>query len=134
VGSPELPSDYDLRSLSEAWFEVHGTDEGARLTAELKREVSQAHVLKGTDAAAVVVRRFTADSSLDLPPEVVQVASAYSVGKPKLVVYWVPSLDRWAVVHLTWACATETHPDAPSTELATGWNAVTEDVRDRDRP
>lgn len=133
MGSPVLPSDYDQHSLSEAWLEVHGTDEGARLTAELKREVSQAHVLKGADATAVAVRRFTADSRLDLPLEVVRVASAYSVGKPKLVIYWVPALDRWAVVHLTWASKTETHPDAPSTELANDWNAVIEDVRDRDR-
>lgn len=133
VADGVLPFDYDRQLLSDAWVEVRGTDDGARLTAELKREVSATHVLKGTDAVAVVARRFTPDPNLNLPPQVVRVTSAYSIGKPKLVIYWVPCLACWAVVHLSWPGTTETHPRWPSTELANNWMAVIEDVRDRGR-
>jgi hypothetical protein len=128
------PDDYDRSLLSKAWVEVLGSDDGDRLTAELRREVSPAHLLKRTDAVAVLARRFTPDPNLDLPPEVVRVASAYEVGKPKLVIYWVPCLARWAVVHLSWPRTSETHPKVPSTELARDWMAVVKEVRDCDRP
>ena len=129
-----LPVDYAPRLLSGAWREVHGTAEGAHLTSELKREVCAAHVLKGLDVTAVAVRGFTADPGLGLSAEVSKAASAYTARKPKQVIYWVSSLNCWAVVHLTWATETETDPLTPSTVLAHEWAAVIEELVDRDRP
>lgn len=61
-------------------------------------------------------------------------SSAYAVGEPKLVIYWVSCLAQWAVVHLSWAHTTEANPGAPSAELASDWLAVVGDLRDRGRP
>lgn len=131
VSGDVLPDDYDRSLLSEAWVEVLRSPAGERLTAELQREASPGHVLERTDAVAVLARRFAPDPSLDLPTEVIRVASAYALGKPKLAIYWVPSLAQWAVVHLTWTA--ENEAPWPSSELASNWMAVVEDVRDRGR-
>lgn len=127
------PADYDPQLLSSAWRDVQGTDEGGHLTRELEREVSPAHVLEGAEFTAMAVRGYVADPRLDLSSGAIEMASAFTGQQPKQVIYWVPSLDRWAVVHLTWATETESHPDSPSTVLARHWTAVIDELRDRDR-
>ncbi len=95
--------------LSDLWTVVLGTEEGRELERELKREVPEAHVLKGRDVRAVAARKLR-----------------------KEVLYWLPQEKRWSVVHLTWT--REHDPRWPTTVLCDTWREVLEELGDRDRP
>jgi hypothetical protein len=98
----------DLSQLTAPWFPLTG--EGPGLVEELRREISQGHVLFGKDVAAVA-RRHDCDDVLF-------------------------ALERGvAVVHLAYG-GRETRPEFPDTELYESWadfvtERVARDARER---
>jgi hypothetical protein len=92
---------HDIAMLPGEWWAVHGTD-ASELEQELQREAPEGHILHGLRVLAVAVRRHLKD-----------------------VVFWVPSLEQWALVHLTGHV--ETDPQWPSTTRTRDWkDLVTE--------
>lgn len=97
-----LPS-FDLEPLPGEWHPVHGTEQARALEAELTRELTQGHELKGVTAEAVAVRRHLKD-----------------------VVFWLPDTAEWAWVHLTYTI--ETNRMWPTAFVTTRWESLVEEI------
>jgi hypothetical protein len=96
--------DFDVTLLPGEWSEV-GSEVARELQDELAAEVSAEHLLHAEEVRAVVVRRHMED-----------------------VVFWLPGLGRWGLVHFTG----RPEPDArwPSTSLHRDWSEVVADLMD----
>lgn len=92
-----IPS-HDIALLPGEWWAVQGAD-AAELEQELQREAPEGHVLHGHSVEAAGVRRPLKD-----------------------VVFWVPSLEQWALVHLTGKV--ESDPQWPTTTCTPNWDDV----------
>jgi hypothetical protein len=79
--------------MADPWWVITNSM-AEKLNNELIRELSSSHILYGKSAVAVARRQDNDD-----------------------VVYWVNELDRYAIVHLTYA--KENSTDFPKTELFT---------------
>ena len=97
-------SSHDIAILPGEWWAVQGTD-ASELEQELQREAPKGHVLHGLSVQAVGVRRHLKD-----------------------VVFWVPSLEQWALVHLT--RQVETDPRWPSTTCTRNWDDLVAELDD----
>lgn len=95
---------HDIALLPGEWRAVGGVD-AFELEQELRREVPEGHVLHGLSVRAVAVRRHLKD-----------------------VVFWVPSLDQWALVHLT--RRVETNPRWPTTACTRNWDDLIAELDD----
>ena len=95
----ELPSDFDVHRLTDAWANVFQTAVGSELETELRREITTGHPLVGVEVHAVAVRRLR-----------------------KEVIFWLPAECKWAVVHLTWAV--ESDVQWPTNEQCATWDEV----------
>lgn len=89
---------FDLTRLPGEWWEVEAS-ESVKLEQALRCEVPIGHLLHGVSAQAVAVRRQLKD-----------------------VVFWLPTVRQWAVVHLTGRA--ESNPHWPSAFCAPRWDAV----------
>ena len=90
IENPALPFD-----LLEPWGDL--PDDGARLVAELYRELRTDHILHGVEARAIAMRRDCDDVLFRIG------------GRP----------EQFAVVHLTWSGTVDPNKSWPSTELFT---------------
>lgn len=95
---------HNIAILPGEWWEVQGTD-AAELEQELQREAPEGHVLHGLSVQAVGARRHLTD-----------------------VVFWVPSLEQWALVHLS--RRVETDPRWPSTVCTRHWDELVAELGD----
>ena len=89
---------FDLAQLPGDWWEV-APDDAKNLEAELRREVPRGHSLHHVTVQAVAVRRHLKD-----------------------VVFWLPTLQQWAYVHLTGRV--EKDPRWPVTVCTSEWDEV----------
>jgi hypothetical protein len=88
--------DRDLSMLSDLWTDVQASGEAQELEAELRRELSDGHVLAAQPVSVVAARKLR-----------------------KEVIVRLLNDGRWAWVHLTWA--TESDPRWPSVEVRESW-------------
>ena len=95
---------HDIAGLPGEWWAVQGTD-ASDLEQELQCEAPEGHVLYGLSVQAVGVRRHLKDA-----------------------VFWVPSLEQWALVHLT--KHVETDPRWPSTTCTRNWDDLVAELDD----
>jgi hypothetical protein len=93
---------FHVDQLPDDWSEVDAMRDGD-LEVELVREVRAGHTLHGHRATAVAVRRHRKD-----------------------VIYWLPDVRLWALVHLTWTA--EIDPRWPSTVTAAEWESIVAEV------
>ena len=101
------PYDYDPDRLSEAWTEVDASL-AVELETELRREMTDGHLLAGNELSALSVRK---------------------LGKE--VIFWLPERREWAVVHLTWTV--ESDDQWPTAELCSTWDDVIDFLAESDR-
>jgi len=91
--------------LPARWWEITDAAEAQELESELERETPVGHPLRDTEVHAVACRRHRKD-----------------------VVFWLPVLQSWALVHLTWTV--ETEPHWPRVSLHDSWSEVAEELLD----
>ena len=99
---PDVQCDHrtvvDVTALPGDWWAVSG-EEAAALELQVAHEAPQGHRLQGVVIKPVAVKRHLKD-----------------------VIYWLPSEQQWAWVHLTGQV--ETDPLWPSTLLASDWERL----------
>ena len=94
--------DFDVSLLAGEWREVAGSA-ATELEDALAAEVSPSHPLHPLEVQATAVRRHLKD-----------------------VVFWVPPMRQWALVHLTGH--READPRWPSVSLHDDWNNLVADL------
>lgn len=96
--------DFDVTLLPGGWFEVDGAT-ARELESALAAEVAPGHSLHAEEVRAVAAKRLLKD-----------------------VVFWVPGMGRWGLVHLTGR--PESDARWPSASLHDGWGEVIADLLD----
>ena len=91
--------------LPEGWWEIADPSEAQELESEVEREAPAGHPLRGVEVHAVACRRHRKD-----------------------VLFWLPGLGSWALVHLTWTVETDSR--WPSASTYDSWSDVVKELLD----
>lgn len=99
------PPAYDVGALPGDWFDCRETGDAQRFEDELRRQMAAGHQLESEDLVCVAWRRHMKDT-----------------------VFWLPSRQQWATIHLTWTV--EADPRWPRPSFHDTWKGVVADWRD----
>ncbi|MBM0124554.1 hypothetical protein [Pimelobacter simplex] len=94
---------FDITSLPGEWWEVEAAEAAEQLEQELMREVPKGHLLHGVTVRAVAVRHHLKD-----------------------VVFWLPAVHQWGLVHLTGQV--EKDPMWPYTICTPEWDELVDQL------